>query len=72
MVDEGATGGLVDGFTHRTSAMIRGIREFALAARLTTAEHFDAGIADRLRTAGPNGIFNYTFFKATTRRSRRS
>jgi DNA-binding transcriptional MerR regulator len=57
---------LVEGFTRRTfTAMISGVREPAIAAGLTTAEHFDAGIADLLRTTAADGTFNYTFFKAT-------
>ena len=45
--------------------MIEGIREPAVAGGLTTADHFDAGIRDLLRTAEPDGVFCYTFFKAT-------
>jgi DNA-binding transcriptional MerR regulator len=57
---------LVDGFIRRTfTAMIEGIREPALAAGLITADRFDAGIRDLLRTAEPDGVFCYTFFKAT-------
>jgi hypothetical protein len=36
-----------------------------VAGGLTTAGHFDAGIRDLLRTAEPDGVFCYTFFKAT-------
>jgi DNA-binding transcriptional MerR regulator len=57
---------LADGFIRKTfTAMIEGIRQPALAAGLTTADHFDTGIADLLRTAEPDGVFCYTFFKAT-------
>lgn len=60
--------GLVDGFTRRTfTAMISGVREPAIAAGLTTAEHFDEGIAGLARTTEADGTFNYTFFKATAR-----
>jgi hypothetical protein len=45
--------------------MIEGIREPAVAGGLTTADHFDAGIRDLLRTAESDGVFCYTFFKAT-------
>ncbi|MGB6456721.1 MAG: methyltransferase domain-containing protein [Streptosporangiaceae bacterium] len=56
---------LVDAFTIRTfTAMIEGVRESAVAAGLLTAEVFDAGIADLYRTAAPDGVFCYTFFKA--------
>lgn len=57
--------GLVDGFTRKTfTAMIEGVRESAIGARLTTAEAFDAGIRDLYRTAEDDGVFCYTFFKA--------
>ena len=57
---------LVEGFTRRTfTAMIAGVREPAIAAGLTTPAHFDAGIADLLRTTETDGTFHYTFFKAT-------
>jgi len=55
---------LVDGFTLKTfTAMIEGVREAAIAARLVTPEDFDRGIADLCRTAQPDGTFCYTFFK---------
>jgi ubiquinone/menaquinone biosynthesis C-methylase UbiE len=57
---------LADGFIRRTfTAMIEGIREPTLAAGLITADRFDEGIRDLLRTAEPDGVFCYTFFKAT-------
>jgi DNA-binding transcriptional MerR regulator/trans-aconitate methyltransferase len=57
---------LVDGFIRKTfTAMIEGIREPALAAGITDPDRFDAGIRDLLRTAEPDGVFCYTFFKAT-------
>ena len=56
---------LVEGFTRRTfTAMVEGVREAAIAAGMTTAEDFDAGIADLYRTAEADGTFCYTFFKA--------
>jgi SAM-dependent methyltransferase len=56
---------LVDGFTLKTfTAMIEGVRAPALAAGLMTPERFDAGIAALRRTAGADGVFCYTFFKA--------
>jgi SAM-dependent methyltransferase len=55
---------LVDGFTRKTfTAMIAGIRQPALAARLITPERFDAGIHDLERTTEADGTFCYTFFK---------
>jgi SAM-dependent methyltransferase len=57
---------LVDGFTRRTfTAMIEGVREPAIAAGLMARARFDAGIRDLHRTTEPDGVFCYTFFKAT-------
>lgn len=56
---------LVEGFTRKTfTAMIEGIRKPALEADLMSAGDFDRGIADLYRTAGSDGVFCYTFFKA--------
>lgn len=58
--------GLVDGFIRKTfTAMIDGVREPAIAAGIIAAERFDTGIRDLLRTAELDGVFCYTFFKAT-------
>jgi len=58
--------GLVDGFTKKTfTAMIEGIREPALKAGLIPPDIFDRGIRDLYRTATSDGVFCYTFFKAT-------
>jgi SAM-dependent methyltransferase len=55
---------LVEGFTRRTfTAMIEGVREFAIAGELITRERFDEGIRDLYRTAEDGGTFCYTFFK---------
>lgn len=55
---------LADGFIRKTfTAMIAGVREQALKAHLTTPEEFDLGVADLHRTAEPDGMFSYTFFK---------
>lgn len=57
--------GLVEGFTKKTfTAMIEGVRQPALAAGLASPADFDQGVADLYRTAGPDGVFCYTFFKA--------
>jgi SAM-dependent methyltransferase len=57
--------GLVDGFTRKTfTAMVEGVRDSALASGLASAADFDRGIADLYRTAEPDGVFCYTFFKA--------
>ena len=60
---------LVDGFTRRTfTAMVEGIRESAIAAGLTDADGFDAGVQALHRTAAADGVFNYTFFKGVARK----
>jgi len=57
--------GLVEGFTKNTfTAMIEGVREKALAAKMTDVAAFDKGIQDLHRTAHDDGVFCYTFFKA--------
>ncbi|GAB7186865.1 hypothetical protein ATKI12_6696 [Kitasatospora sp. Ki12] len=62
---DGGRPALAEGFTLRTFvAMVEAVRAEALAAGLTTPEDFDRGIADLRRTAGPEGTFHYTFFKA--------
>jgi hypothetical protein len=54
----------VDGFTRKTfTAMIEGVREPALAAKLMSQPDFDRGVADLHRTAESDGVFCYTFFK---------
>ena len=67
---------LVDGFTRKTfTAMIEGVREEAINARIIDAERFDAGIRALDRTAEDDGVFCYTFFKgigAKKRRDRRA
>ena len=58
---------LVDGFIRETfTAMVAGIRAEAIGAGLAEADGFDAGIEALLRTAERNGVFCYTFFKATS------
>jgi len=44
--------------------MMQGIRDPAIAGGLLDRKTFDTGIADLLRTAEPDGMFTYTFFKA--------
>lgn len=59
---------LVDGFTRRTfTVMVEGVRGQATAAGLSTPELFDDGIRALHRTAEPDGVFCYTFFKAKGR-----
>lgn len=57
---------LVDGFTRKTfTAMIEGVRQTAIDARIITPIAFDQGVADLYRTTEADGTFCYTFFKAT-------
>jgi hypothetical protein len=59
---------LVEGFIRRTfTAMIAGVRNEAITARLTDAASFDAGINALVRTTEADGVFCYTFFKAVSR-----
>jgi len=63
---DGSKPALIDGFTKRTfTVMIEGVRPTALEAKLMSAADFDRGIADLYRTAEADGVFCYTFFKAT-------
>jgi ubiquinone/menaquinone biosynthesis C-methylase UbiE len=59
---------LVEGFTKKTfTAMIEGVRGPAIKAGLVEPAVFDRGIRDLYRTAEPDGVFCYTFFKAVGR-----
>lgn len=56
---------LVEGFTKLTfTAMVEGVRDEALRTGLMSEADWDRGIADLYRTAEPDGVFCYTFFKA--------
>ncbi len=56
---------LVDGFTRKTfTAMIEGVRDSAIVAKVIDPQVFDQGITDLYRTTEADGIFCYTFFKA--------
>jgi len=56
---------LVEGFTKNTfTAMIEGIRDAAIDARMIDPAEIDSGIRDLYRTTESDGIFCYTFFKA--------
>jgi len=62
--------GLVEGFTKKTfTAMIEGIREPAVESGLMSEADFDQGISDLYRTAEADGVFCYTFFKASGTRA---
>lgn len=57
---------LVEGFTRNTfTAMIRGVREKAVGAGMVDESTFDTGVRDLYRTAEADGVFCYTFFKAS-------
>jgi SAM-dependent methyltransferase len=61
--------GLVEGFTKLTfTAMVEGIAEEVQAQGLMSRDAWDRGIAALYRTAEPDGVFCYTFFKATARK----
>ena len=56
---------LVEGFTKNTfTAMIEGIREAAIDAKMIEPAEIDRGINDLYRTTENDGVFCYTFFKA--------
>ena len=60
---------LVEGFTKNTfTAMIEGIGSAAIQAGLIDKETFDKGIKGLYRTTEADGVFCYTFFKATAQK----
>jgi SAM-dependent methyltransferase len=60
---------LVRGFTKLTfTAMVEGIGSAVLKNGLMSQEEWDRGIAALYRTAEKDGVFCYTFFKATARK----
>lgn len=57
---------LVEGFIRDTfTAMIEGVRGEALSRGLIAEQDWKRGIRGLLRTMEPDGVFCYTFFKAT-------
>jgi len=55
---------LVEGFIKNTfTAMIEGIGTKAVQQELIAKKTFEKGIRDLYRTAEPDGVFSYTFFK---------
>ncbi len=57
---------LVEGFTKKTfTAMVEGVREAAINAGIVESYTFDKGIRDLYRATEVDGVFCYTFFKAT-------
>lgn len=62
---DGSKPNLVEGFIKNTfTAMIEGIEKDAIAQRIINPKTFKKGIKDLYRTAEPDGVFSYTFFKA--------
>jgi SAM-dependent methyltransferase len=60
---------LVEGFTKRTfAAMVEGVGPEVEKQGLMSREAWERGIAALFRTTGPDGVFCYTFFKATARK----
>lgn len=60
---------LVEGFTKLTfTAMVEGVGDMVLAKGLMTLDEWNRGIAALYRTAEEDGVFCYTFFKATARK----
>jgi len=60
---------LVEGFTRQTfTAMVAGVRDEVLRRGMMSRETWEKGIADLHLTCGDDGVFCYTFFKATATR----
>lgn len=60
---------LVEGFTKMTfTAMVEGVGPAVLEQGLMSRDAWERGIAALNRTAGDDGVFCYTFFKATARK----
>jgi SAM-dependent methyltransferase len=60
---------MVEGFSRLTfAAMVEGVTEEALRAGLMSREEWERGVRALHRCAEPDGVFCYTFFKATGRR----
>lgn len=60
---------LVEGFTKLTfTAMVEGVAEEVQRQGLMSRDAWERGIAALYRTTEPDGVFCYTFFKATARK----
>jgi SAM-dependent methyltransferase len=65
---DGSRPDLAESFTRRTfTAMVEGVRDAALELGHIDRQTFDDGIAALRRAAEPDGVFSYTFFKATAK-----
>lgn len=61
--------GLVEGFTKRTfTAMVEGVADAVQKQGLMSRDAWERGIAALYRTVEQDGVFCYTFFKATARK----
>ncbi len=61
--------GLVEGFTKLTfTAMVEGVADLVQKQGLMSRDAWERGIAALYRTAEKDGVFCYTFFKATARK----
>jgi protein-L-isoaspartate O-methyltransferase len=57
---------LVEGFTRLTfTAMVEGVKDSAIEQGMISQDDWDRGIQDLYRTCRQDGVFCYTFFKAT-------
>ena len=63
---------LVDGFSFDWTGHWLHARDPEMEAGITDPEAFDAGVRDLHRTAGADGVFCYTFFKAVGGKRRRA
>jgi SAM-dependent methyltransferase len=60
---------VVEGFTRRTfTAMVEGVSKEAAGSGMISGDDWKRGIADLHRTAGDDGVFCYTFFKAVAQK----
>lgn len=67
---DGSRPQLIEGFSRNTFiAMVRGVREQALAHGLIDAPTWDQGIRDLENATRSDGAFCYTFFKAVAQRA---
>lgn len=63
---DGSSPDWIEGFTKNTfTAMIEGVKDRAVSAGLMTQGEFERGLLDLRQTATTDGVFCYTFFKAS-------
>jgi len=66
---DGSRPDLVLGFTRLTfTAMVEGVGDDAVGRGMMSRQDWGRGIGDLYRTSEPDGVFCYTFFKATGRK----